>query len=172
MPKVIKSEKVPDSMRSVYEQIVELTNAFCKEHLNEEYAQMIRYATAALCRKRPSPVTRGRINTWACGITYAIGSVNYLFDRSQTPSISAAALCDAFGVAQKTGAAKAKIVRDLFGMFQMHPDWSLESLVAENPLIWMIQVNGLIMDARRMPREVQEIAYNKGLIPYIPADKA
>ena len=171
MPKVIKSEKVPDSMRSVYEQIIELTNAFCKEHLNEEYAQIIRYAAAALCRKRPSPLTKGRINTWACGITYAIGSVNFVFDRSQTPSISAAALCDGFGVAQTTGAAKAKVVRDLLNMFQLDPHWSLESRLNQNPLAWMIQVNGLLMDARRMPREVQEIAYNKGLIPYIPADK-
>ncbi len=36
----------------------------------------------------------------------------------------------------------------------------------------MIRVDGLIVDARREPREVQEQAYRKGLIPYIPADRA
>jgi len=35
----------------------------------------------------------------------------------------------------------------------------------------MVQVNGMVVDARRMPREIQVIAYKKGLIPYIPADK-
>jgi hypothetical protein len=41
----------------------------------------------------------------------------------------------------------------------------------ENPLIWMIQVNGMIVDVRHMPLEVQEIAYAKGYIPYIPGNK-
>jgi hypothetical protein len=45
------------------------------------------------------------------------------------------------------------------------------SLVAKNPLVWMAQVNGLMVDLRNMPREVQEIAFVKGLIPYIPADR-
>jgi hypothetical protein len=36
----------------------------------------------------------------------------------------------------------------------------------------MIQVNGLIVDARHLPRDIQEEAYRKGLIPYIPGDRA
>ncbi|GAB4533984.1 MAG: hypothetical protein Kow0063_16660 [Anaerolineae bacterium] len=38
-------------------------------------------------------------------------------------------------------------------------------------MVWMLEVNGMIVDIRRMPREVQEIAYKKGSIPYIPADR-
>ena len=30
--------------------------------------------------------------------------------------------------------------------------------------------NGLLVDLRDMPREVQQIAFDKGMIPYIPAD--
>jgi hypothetical protein len=41
----------------------------------------------------------------------------------------------------------------------------------DNPLVWMLEVNGLMVDVRHAPREVQEIAFNKGLIPYIPADR-
>ena len=41
----------------------------------------------------------------------------------------------------------------------------------DNPLIWMLSVNGFMMDIRHAPREVQEIAFKKGLIPYIPADR-
>jgi hypothetical protein len=44
----------------------------------------------------------------------------------------------------------------------------LPSKLDRNPLAWMIMVNGFIVDARSMPREVQEIAYRKGLIPYLP----
>ncbi|MCP4698301.1 MAG: hypothetical protein GY862_15820 [Gammaproteobacteria bacterium] len=46
------SEKVPKQMQKTFDAITTLTNAFCKKHLNEEYAQLSRQATAALCRKR------------------------------------------------------------------------------------------------------------------------
>lgn len=42
----------------------------------------------------------------------------------------------------------------------------------DNSFSWMITLNGLILDARRLSREIQEIAYEKGIIPYIHADKA
>ena len=41
-------------------------------------------------------------------------------------------------------------------------------MIDKNPLAWMIQVNGLIIDARHAPRAIQAEAFRKGLIPYIP----
>lgn len=38
-------------------------------------------------------------------------------------------------------------------------------------MAWLISVNGFIVDARNLPREVQEIALAKGLIPYNPDDQ-
>jgi hypothetical protein len=38
-------------------------------------------------------------------------------------------------------------------------------------MIWILKVNGYMVDIRSMPREVQVIAFEKGLIPYIPADR-
>jgi hypothetical protein len=40
--------------------------------------------------------------------------------------------------------------------------------MADNPVVWLIQVNGLIVDTRHMPRDVQEEAFRLGLIPYLP----
>jgi hypothetical protein len=53
----------------------------------------------------------------------------------------------------------------------MDPNWYLPSKMNDNPLAWQIMFNGLILDVRSLPRNIQEIAYRKGLIPYIPADK-
>lgn len=168
MAKVNRSESVPAKMRERYDAIVALTDAVCAEHLTEEFAQLARQATAALARKRPSPLASGRANTWACGIVYALGFVNFMFDKSQPYYMSAEDLCAAFGVAKSTGYNKSKLVRDTFDMVQFDPNWCLPSLMDENPLAWTITVNGFIVDARFMPREIQEIAYQKGLIPYIP----
>jgi hypothetical protein len=41
----------------------------------------------------------------------------------------------------------------------------------DNPMVWMLEVDGSIMDIRTCPREIQQAAFEKGLIPYIPADR-
>jgi len=171
MKKISESEKVPERMQSTFNEIAALTDKFCKEHLNEEYAQLASKLNAALCRKRPSPLEKGNVNTWACGIIYALGFVNFLFDKSKEPYMNATDLCKAFGVSSSTGSAKAKVIRDTFKMMQLDPHWCLPSMMDDNPLAWNIMVDGFIVDARSMPRDIQEIAYKKGLIPYIPDDK-
>jgi hypothetical protein len=40
-----------------------------------------------------------------------------------------------------------------------------------NPMAWTVSVNGFIVDARSLPRPLQEEAYRKGLIPYLPDEK-
>jgi hypothetical protein len=166
-----QSESVPSSVEPAYLAIVNLTDAVCQKHLNGEYAELSRRLAATLARKRPSPITRGKPEIWACAIIYALGTVNFLFDKSQNPHMRADELCAVFGVSQSSGANKAKLIRDMLDMYQLDPNWCLPSRVDDNPLIWILQVNGMMVDVRHMPREVQVIAYEKGLIPYIPADR-
>ncbi len=170
MAKATKSENVPESMQAKYAEIINLTDAFCAEHLNDEYAQLCRYLTAALCRKRPSPLSSGKANSWAAGIIHALGMVNFLFDPSQVPHVKATDIYTAFGIGSSTGQGKSKQIRDAMKMHQFDPDWCLPSLIDRNPMAWMISVNGLIVDARRVPRVIQEEAFAKGLIPYLPDD--
>jgi hypothetical protein len=61
--------------------------------------------------------------------------------------------------------------RKAIGVGSFDPQWTLPSLVEKNPLFWMAEVNGLLVDLRDMPREIQEIAFQDRLIPYIPADR-
>ena len=42
---------------------------------------------------------------------------------------------------------------------------------ALSPLVWLAEVNGFLVDLRDMPREVQQVAFDKGMIPYITADQ-
>lgn len=165
------SLKVPESMQRLYTEITSISDAFCKDHLNEEYAEMARRMAATLARKRPSPLVNGQAKSWAAGILYTLGQVNFLFDKSQTPHMRADELCKRIGVSQQTASGRAQKIRQMLEIFQMHPDWTLPSRVDDNPMIWILQVNGYMVDIRSMPREVQVIAFEKGLIPYIPADR-
>jgi hypothetical protein len=172
MAKAKKSENVPQAMQEKFDRITALTDAFSQQHLNDEYGQLIRLATAALGRKKPSPLASGTDKTWACGITHALGMVNFVFDSSQKPHVSAKQMYDWFGVAASTGQAKSKLVRDILKMRQMDVEWCLPSRIDQNPMAWMVSVNGYILDARSLPRVIQEEALAKGLIPYLPGEGA
>ena len=168
MPKRSPSQHVPKEMQARFEEITQLTDAFCRTYLNEEYQQLCRELTATLCRKRPSPLVRGKATVWACGSIHAVGLVNFLFHSSQTPHIAASQIWEYFELSSSTMQAKSKQTRDLLGMYPMDPDWSTPSMLDKNPLIWMLEVNGLIIDVRHAPREIQQAAFRQGLIPYIP----
>ena len=163
-----ESERVPAALQSQYDEIVALTDTFCQRHLNQEYRDLCRRMAATLCRKRPSPVATGKSKTWACGIVYSVGRINFLFDKSQTPHLRADELCQHFGLSPKTGSAKSTAILELLKSGQADPHWTLPSRMGDNPMAWLIQVNGLIVDARQVSREIQEEAFRRGLIPYLP----
>jgi hypothetical protein len=151
--------------------VIGLIDQFCKEHLNEEYAVLCRKLAEKLGRKRPSPLLHGSPNAWASGIVRAVGGVNFLHDKSQAPYMRSTDIDHYLGTSPSSGAAKLAAIRKMFKMYQLDPNWTLPSRLEDNPMVWMLQVNGFMVDVRHAPREVQEIAFKKGLIPYIPADR-
>ena len=161
--------KVPKGLRSVVDEIVGITDAVCLDVLDEEYADLARRAVAKLARKRPSPLPGGRRATWAAGVVYALGQANFLFDPASEPCVTADQLAEAFGVAKSTMGSKGRQVRDLLRIDHFSPEFQRGDVVAQNPLLWIIQVNGLAMDARHVPLEIQIEAFQRGLIPYVPA---
>ena len=165
------SERVPAALREKFDAISQVTDAFCDQRLSDDYKTMIRLATAALSRKRPSPLLKGQDKAWAAGLAHAVGMVNFLFDPTQTPYCKAAEIWAHFGVGASTGQAKSKEAQNALGMSQNSPEWTVASNLDKNPLVWLLQVNGLLVDARHLSLEVQEIALAKGLIPYIPGKK-
>ena len=123
MARTSKSERVPKKMQAKYDEIVALIDAVCQEHLNDEYAHLARLATVSLCRKRSSPLVQGQAKSWACGIVYALGTINFMFDKSQEPHMSAADLCAAFGVSKSSVIRSVNIYRQhgVAGFFRPRP---------------------------------------------------
>lgn len=166
------SPRVPAALQEKFDTLAQATDAFCDQHLNDEYKQLIRLALAALCRKRPSPLLKSQENSWAAGAVHALGMVNFLFDATQTPHCKATDIWAHFGLAAGTGQTHSKKIRDALDMGQMDPQWTLPSRMDANPLVWMLEVNGYMVDVRHLSLEVQDIAYARGLIPYVPGRKA
>lgn len=164
-------DSVPKKMRPVYEQVVAQTDAFCKEHLTEDYAGLCRDMAAELCRVPRSPLAHGKPVGWAAGILWVVGRANFLGDPSQTPHMKLADIGPKMGVGSSTAAAKAKVIREFVHTGPLELRWQTRSMLEDNPLTWMIEIDGLPYDVRELPREVQEVLHQRGIIPFVPGEK-
>ena len=156
-------------MQPAFDGIEPLITGFCNQYLNEEYRELCLHLLEKLCRKKPSPLLAGRKNTWAAAIIYAITTNNFIFDKSQPIHLTADELCAPFGLAKSTVSNKAREIRDMFNITYLNPEWQLTCLAEDNPAIWLFNVNGFVIDIRMAPVDVQEEAYRRGLIPFVPA---
>ena len=161
--------RIPAPLRHDVVQIFTLTDPFCAEHLDAEYAELVRKLVAKLARRRPSPLARGDLRIWAGAAIYAVGSVNFLFDRAQRPHLTGDDLSALTGVPKSTLANKAKVIRDVLHIGQVEPEFCRRELIESSPLAWMISVNGFIVGARVMPAAIQPEARRRGLSPDVPA---
>jgi hypothetical protein len=73
--------------------------------------------------------------------------------------------------AGSTAASKAAELRKMFKIDYFNSEWLLPELIEDNPAVWMVMVNGFIVDIRDMPLELQRHAFEKGIIPYVPGEK-
>lgn len=159
---------VPRAVRPYADQVVALTDAVCREHLDEEYADLCRALVGKLGRKRPSPLTRGDLRIWAAGVVYAVGQLNFVFDPEQTPHATADQLSEWLGVKKSTMSNKARLIRDSLKLSQFDTQFMRKDLVEASPLTWILQVDGIPVDIRRAPAHLQVQAFELGLIPYVP----
>ena len=102
---------------------------------------------------------------------YAVGRVNFLSDPSARPHLRTDDLADRFGVKQQTMANKGRLIMDTLRISVLDPEWTRRDMLEANPMVWLIQVNGLVLDARMLPEEIQVDAWRRGLIPYVPAHR-
>ena len=55
-------------------------------------------------------------------------------------------------------------------MGQFSHRWMLPSRLEDNLAVWILQDDGLMMDIRDAPPELQRLAYEKWLIPFVPSE--
>jgi Domain of unknown function (DUF6398) len=161
----LASLRVPAASRGEAVEVATLTDSFCAEHLDAEYGRLCREAVARLARKRPSPLTRGELHIWAAAVVYTVGSINFLFDSSQRPHLRGDQISELTGVPRSTLTSKSRRIRDLLGLRQWDPGLCRQEVLRNHPYAWMVEVDGLIVDARTLPPAMQAEAARRGLIP-------
>jgi len=135
------------------QKLIELTEGFCDVHLDENYKQLCDSLIFKMSRKHNVPFLRGRLEIWAAAIIHAIGSINFLFDRSFKPYASSKDISDHFGAVQSTVSQKAKRIRDMFKMRYYDKEFSTSYMKKHNPFSNLVMVNGMIFYKRDDSRE-------------------
>ena len=100
-----------------------------------------------------------------------MGRVNFLADPAQHPHVRTDDLANLLGVKQTTMTNKGRLIMDTLRIGLMDPEYSRQEMIDRNPMVWLLQINGLIVDARELPEELQVLAWRQGLIPYVPGQR-
>ena len=151
-----KLPTVPHNVSEGFNEVYSILSNLCSEKLNDEYFTLCVQLAAKIARQRPSPLLSGRVKTWSAGIIHAIGTVNFLFDKSQIPHMTSRDLSLWFDLGQGTISSKSKSIREMMKIRPMDPSWCLPSEIANNPLVWMVSCDGYIIDIRHESIELQK----------------
>lgn len=139
------------------EKLLEMTGAFCAQQLDEEYFQLCEKLIKKLGRKRDVPFQRGKLEIWAAAVVYAIGSINFLFDKSFEPYITPDQINDFFGTKKSTVSSKASAIKDMFDLWHFNTEFSTQRITDSNPFNNLVMVDGLIVPMDTLPENLQQM---------------
>ena len=137
--------------------LLELTGAFCRQKLDDDYFQLCEKLIKKLGRKRDVPFQSGKIEIWAAAVVYAIGSINFLFDKSFEPYMSAEQIGEYCDTKISTVSNKARQIKDMFNMWHFSPEFSTQRMMENNPFNKMVMVDGFIVPLDSIPEDLQEL---------------
>ncbi len=146
-----------EEIKNREKKLLELTGSFCTQNLDDDYYQLCQKLILKLGKKRDVPFKSGKIEIWAAAVIHAIGSINFLFDRSFEPYVTAEQICEYFGTKKSTVSNKARQIKDLLKMRYYDSEFSTQNMTENNPFNDMVMVNGFIVPLSTIPEDLQEM---------------
>ena len=104
-----------DKIKEKQEELKRMISEFSDEYLNNEYKSLNLKLLNKLIENNVS-FNRGRVENWACGIIFAIGQLNFLFERSIMPYVSHNRVCGYFETRKETAWIKSRDIRRLLNL--------------------------------------------------------
>jgi hypothetical protein len=96
-----KSTQDKPTVQAYTEKLIQMTSGFCEKYLDEEYKELCEKLIRKMSRKRVVPFLSGKIEIWAAGVVYALGGINFLFDKNSKPHATPDDICNYFGTSKK-----------------------------------------------------------------------
>jgi hypothetical protein len=127
--KIIGNEKVPQSVAVKYNEIATIIINFWDEVQNEDIKRLSLKALTKLSRLRSSPITNGGERLWAAGISYAIGSVNFIIGNKLSNQLTPDYFAQWFGYSKISVKAKSNTVKKAINLTQFSKEFTLKDFM-------------------------------------------
>lgn len=155
--KTVKIDK--QNLLDRQQRILELGKEFCSKKLDEEYFELKERLVRKLGRKRNPPFETGQPQVWAAAIIHALGTINFLFDKSFESYVSIDDINLFFGTSKSTTGNKSKQIRDMLKLDLWDKEFSTKKMQSSNPyasLVMLVMVDGLIVPVDTLPEQYQQ----------------
>ena len=126
-------------------QILDLIKEFCNLKLDAEYLELSEQLLNKLGRKRDVPFIAGKIEIWAVAVIHALGTINFLFDKSFEPYVTVDEINGFFQTNKSSTGQKSKFIRDLLRLGYYDSEFSTTRMKQNNPFDKLTMVNGFIV---------------------------
>jgi hypothetical protein len=148
-------------------QILDLIKEFCELKLDHDYLELSEQLLNKLGRKRDVPFVAGKTDIWAVAVIHALGTINFLFDKSFEPYVTVDELNGFFHTNKSSTGQKSKFIRDLLRLSYYDSEFSTTRMKQNNPFAKLTMVNGFIVSKE----PVTESIAKKEPLPKTPIKK-
>ena len=157
-------------IKELEEKLIKLTQKFCDQKLDSDYKHLCEKLIKKLGRKRDVPFQRGKIEIWAAAVIHALGSINFLFDNSFKPYMTADQISEYFDTKNSTVSNKAREIKDMLNLWHFSPEFSTKKMIEDNPFNNLVMVDGFIVPLDTLPpilqKRVKEVREKGGDIEF------
>lgn len=112
------------------EEIIQMIGEFCDECLDDEFKDLSVRLAYRLADTEGVSFDSDKAENWACGIIYAVGQLNFLFERVFEPYIDRDELCYYFSTKRTKINNKARDIRRLLDLKLGNEEFSTEFVLS------------------------------------------
>ncbi|MEI8202549.1 MAG: DUF6398 domain-containing protein [Bacteroidota bacterium] len=139
------TRKEKNEIESRKNQIIEALEPFCTQKLDDDYFQLCILLLDKLGKVQDKPLMSGRIEIWAVAILHALGTINFLFDKTFEPYVSIDELNKFYGTSKSTTSNKSRLIRDAFDMDSFNDEYLTDYMLDNHPLNRFEMIDDLIV---------------------------
>jgi len=148
-PSFVKKQMIERGEAADVVEIRDMIEMFCREMLDEEYADLTVRLLVKFASRCPKKLATGGAESWACGLLRVVGYVNFLDDPELKCHLPFSEIDHAFAVTPTIGKSRMREIRKGLDIERFDPEFSTREALTANPIVWMMEVNGLLVDGER-----------------------
>jgi hypothetical protein len=137
------SEPKEAPAKEIYQQV----KKYCHKHLDNEYRDTCNNVVEHLLLEDPAIFNRGKTEIWSAAIVWAVGSINFLGDKSFAPYASLSDVCSYFNANTSTVGQKATKIRELLNMHYFNPEFQTSNSLSDLLNSLVMTPDGFIVPA-------------------------